>query len=164
MRITFWWRISELYNFYINCSQIKKFSAESFIHFTEQWYVQQIVNKYVIFFLEQVIVGIFRGSQIKLLSNGAGTSYPSGALEFTTGFYWGSCYSIFSFMCMFCRSLFVLFLLATVLSVLLRYTDSDCPFGIFKLFLCLTKVWLSWHFIKRILVVKWWIYLIYNLL
>jgi hypothetical protein len=41
-------------------------------------------------------------------------------------------------MCMFCRSLFVplyLFLLAIVLSVLLRYTDSDFPFGIFKLFL-----------------------------
>jgi len=32
-----------------------------------------------------------------------------------------------------CR--FVLFLLAIVLSVLLRYTDSDYPFGIFKLFL-----------------------------
>jgi hypothetical protein len=30
---------------------------------------------------------------------------------------------------------FVLFLLAIVLSALLRYTDSDCPFGIFKLFL-----------------------------
>jgi len=30
---------------------------------------------------------------------------------------------------------FVLFLLAIVLSVLLRYTDSDCPFGICKLFL-----------------------------
>ena len=30
---------------------------------------------------------------------------------------------------------FVLFLLAIVLSVLLRYTDSDCPFGIFKHFL-----------------------------
>ncbi len=29
---------------------------------------------------------------------------------------------------------FVLFLLAIVLSVLLRYTDSDCPFGIFKHF------------------------------
>jgi len=29
---------------------------------------------------------------------------------------------------------FVLFLLAILLSVL-RYTDSDCPFGIFKLFL-----------------------------
>ena len=30
---------------------------------------------------------------------------------------------------------FVRFLLAIVLSVLLRYTDSDYPFGIFKLFL-----------------------------
>ena len=32
---------------------------------------------------------------------------------------------------------YVLFLLAIVLSVLLRYTDSDYPFGIFKLFLLL---------------------------
>jgi hypothetical protein len=30
---------------------------------------------------------------------------------------------------------FVLFLLAIVLSVLLPFTDSDYPFGIFKLFL-----------------------------
>jgi hypothetical protein len=30
---------------------------------------------------------------------------------------------------------FVHFLLAIVLSVLLRYTDSDCPYGIFKLIL-----------------------------
>ena len=29
---------------------------------------------------------------------------------------------------------FVLFILAIVLSVLLRYTDSDCPVDIFKLF------------------------------
>ena len=36
-------------------------------------------------------------------SSGAGTAYLSGAPEFTPGFY-----SIFSFMCMFCRSLFVL--------------------------------------------------------
>jgi hypothetical protein len=38
---------------------------------------------------------------------------------------------------MFCRSLFFflyIFLLAIVLSVI-RYTDSDCPFGIFNLFL-----------------------------
>jgi hypothetical protein len=28
--------------------------------------------------------------------------------EFNLGFYWGSCYSIFSFICMFFRSLFVL--------------------------------------------------------
>ena len=41
-------------------------------------------------------------------------------------------------ICMFCRSLFVLlnfFLLAIVLSVLLRYTDSDYPFGIFEPFI-----------------------------
>ena len=39
---------------------------------------------------------------------------------FTPGFYWGSCYSIFGFMCIVCRLLFVplvLFHLATV----------DCP-------------------------------------
>jgi len=30
---------------------------------------------------------------------------------------------------------FVLFHLTIVLSVLLRYTNSDCPFGILKLFL-----------------------------
>ena len=48
-------------------------------------------------------------------------------------FKWGSCYLICSFMCTFCRSLFSLFLLATVLYVLLRFTNSDYPF--FKLFL-----------------------------
>jgi hypothetical protein len=37
-----------------------------------------------------------------------GIAYPSGAPEFTPGFNWGSCYSIFSFICMFCWSLFVL--------------------------------------------------------
>ena len=36
---------------------------------------------------------------------------------------------------MFCRSLFVIFLVAIVLSVLLRFTDSDYPFGILKFFL-----------------------------
>ena len=40
----------------------------------------------------------------------------------------------FSFMCMLCRSLFVLFLLNIVFAVL-RFTDSEYPFGIFKLFL-----------------------------
>ena len=41
-------------------------------------------------------------------TNGTGTAYTSGAPEFTPGFQWDSCYSIFSFICMFCRSLFVL--------------------------------------------------------
>ena len=36
----------------------------------------------------------------------AGSAYPSGAPAFIPGFLWGSCY-IFSFKCMFCRSLFV---------------------------------------------------------
>jgi hypothetical protein len=68
----------------------------------------------------------------------AGTAYPSGAPEFTPGFWWGSCYSIFSLMCMFCKSLFVFLyfiLLALVLSVFLQFTDSDYSFRIFKLFL-----------------------------
>jgi hypothetical protein len=38
-------------------------------------------------------------------------------------------------VCFVDRCPFVLFLLAIVLSVLLRYTDSDYHFGIFKLFL-----------------------------
>ena len=62
----------------------------------------------------------------------AGTVHPSGASEFTLGFQWGSCYSIFSFLCMFCRSLFFLFLLTIALSVLLRYKDSDYPLVSFK--------------------------------
>jgi len=38
----------------------------------------------------------------------------------------------------FCRSLFVFFRLANVLSVLLRFTDSDYPFGMAKLLLMLS--------------------------
>jgi hypothetical protein len=38
------------------------------------------------------------------VTSGAGTAYPSGAPEFTPGFMWDSCYSIFSFMCMCCWS------------------------------------------------------------
>ena len=41
-------------------------------------------------------------------TSGAGTAYPCGAPEFIPGFWWDSLYSIFSFMCMFCRSLFVI--------------------------------------------------------
>jgi len=51
-------------------------------------------------------------------------SYTCNRGEFTPGFQWDSCCSIFSFMCMFCRSLF--FLLAIVLSFL-RFMDSDSP-------------------------------------
>ena len=61
---------------------------------------------------------------------GAGTAYPSGAPTFTTGFELCSCCSIFSFLCsvlwiVVCPS--VLFLVAIVLSGLLRFPDSDYP-------------------------------------
>ena len=49
----------------------------------------------------------------------------------TSGFYWGLRYSIFSFVDR-CLSFFFL---AIVLFVLLRYTDSDYHFGVFKFFL-----------------------------
>ena len=39
------------------------------------------------------------------------------------------------FCVVYCRSLNIFFLLAIVLSVLHRFTDSDSPFSIFKLFL-----------------------------
>jgi len=66
-------------------------------------------------------------------TSGAGTAYPSGAPEFTPGFCGVRVTQSISFMCMFCRSLFVL--LAIVLSIHHRFTDFDYPFGLFKLFL-----------------------------
>jgi hypothetical protein len=51
-------------------------------------------------------------------------------------FQWGSSCSIISFMCMFSRSLFVLSLLAIILSILPRITVCNYPFGIFKRLLC----------------------------
>jgi hypothetical protein len=42
-------------------------------------------------------------------SSGGGNAYSSRAPEFTPGFLWGSCYSIFSFIYVFYWSLFVLF-------------------------------------------------------
>ena len=65
-------------------------------------------------------------------TSGAGTAYPPGAPEVTPSV--SGVHVIRSLvLCVFCGSLFVLFLLAIVLSVLLWYADSDYPFGIFKL-------------------------------
>jgi len=66
-------------------------------------------------------------------TSGAGTAYPSGAPEFTPFFSAVRVTRSLVLFLMFCRSLFVLFLLAIVLSVL-WYTDSDYPFGVFKIF------------------------------
>ena len=67
-------------------------------------------------------------NQLSCVTSGAGTVYPSEAHEFTTGIQWASCYSIFSFICKFFQIFvcpFVLFLLAILLSVFPRYTDSE---------------------------------------
>jgi hypothetical protein len=67
-------------------------------------------------------------------SSGAGTAYPSEALEFTPVFSEVRATRSLVLCGMFCRSLFVLFLFAIVLSVLLLFMGSDYPFGIFSLF------------------------------
>ena len=85
-------------------------------------YVPHVVNTY-----RRVCNQINRTSS----TSGEGTAYPSGSPEFTAGIWCGLYYSIFSFMC----RLFVPFLLTIVLSVLLRFADSGCPSGVFKLFL-----------------------------
>ena len=66
------------------------------------------------------------------LGSGVGTSYPSGAPPVFSGV--RVTRSLVLYVCFVDRP-FVLFLLAIVLSVLLQYTDSDYPFGIFKLIL-----------------------------
>ena len=66
---------------------------------------------------------------------GAGSAILSGAQELNPVFSDGRS---LVFCKMFCRSLLVL--LCIVLSVLLRFTASDYPFGIFKLFL-LNQCW-----------------------
>jgi hypothetical protein len=37
-----------------------------------------------------------------VVTSGAGTAYPSGAPEFIPSLLWGSCYLIFSCICMLC--------------------------------------------------------------
>ena len=76
---------------------------------------------------------VFNGNNTGVTS-GAGTSYLSGALWFNTVFF-SSVHVAQSLVLyvVFFRSLFVLFLLAIVLSVFL-FTASNYPFGVFKLF------------------------------
>ena len=70
-------------------------------------------------------------------TSGAATAYPSEAPEFTPVFS-GVRVTPSLAVCIICRSLFVFmffFLLVILLFVLLRFSDSDYIFGIFKLFL-----------------------------
>jgi hypothetical protein len=66
-------------------------------------------------------------------TSGAETAYPYGTHEFTSVFRGVRVIRSLVLRVMFCRSLFVPLHFAIVLSVL-RFTNSDFPFGIFKLF------------------------------
>ena len=65
---------------------------------------------------------------------GALTAYPSGAHAFTPDFNGARVAQSLGLCAMFYRSLFVLFLLAIVFSVLSRFTASDYRFDFFKPF------------------------------
>jgi hypothetical protein len=104
-----------------------------------------VPTKYIVFHL----INRSTGATI-----GAGTAYPYRVHVFTSSFKCGSCCSVFSFLCSVGNDDQWNFNLTTRTrgsdsslltaalyqgnydrSVLLRYTDSDYPFGIFKLFL-----------------------------
>jgi hypothetical protein len=74
---------------------------------------------------------------------GDGTAYLSGAHEFTPIISGVRVARSLVFCVMFCRLLFYLFVLfrfVIVLSVLPRFTSSDYPFGILKLFLQMPRI------------------------
>ena len=71
-----------------------------------------IIKKKILINTKNIIVrdngekfpGNFHAIFINICSS---VSHPSIFSEFTPRYQWGLCFSIFSFMCMFCRSLFV---------------------------------------------------------
>jgi hypothetical protein len=67
-----------------------------------------------------------------------GTAFPSVAPEFTPGFSWIRVAQSLVFHVVYCRSLFVLFLLLIVLSVL-RFTASAHPSVFLMIFQAITK-------------------------
>ena len=73
----------------------------------------------------------------RLPTSGVGTDYPSRAHEVTPVFSGFRVTRSLALCVSFvdCCMSFCTFLLVNLLSVLLRYTDSDYPVGIFKLFL-----------------------------
>ena len=68
------------------------------------------------------------------VTSGARNVYPSGTPEFTPGLSRVRVVQSFVFSAVFCRSLFVPLSFFLVLSVFLRFANSYCPIGIFKLF------------------------------
>ena len=84
----------------------------------------------------QMIFMSFKSNTAGVISE-VGTTNPSGAPEFTPGFYSGVALSILSFLCRVSYNIvcpYVLVLLAMVSSVLFRFTASTYHFGILILF------------------------------
>ena len=85
------------------------------------------------------VISVLAQTQVYMASKAfwEGTAYLSGAPEFILVFSGiRVTRSLVLYVCFVGHCLsFCTFLLAIVLSVLLRYTDSDFPFGIFKLLL-----------------------------
>ena len=72
-------------------------------------------------------------------TSGARTAYLSRAPNFSPGFLWGLCYTIFSFMCMLYRLLLVLLSCFAIVLSVLRFTDSYYPFRLWYLETLLKK-------------------------
>ena len=79
--------------------------------YTSKCYVCQFIETFprislifiaITFTIRNIIFPIVLNTQPRYVT---GTAYlPVQSTEFTPGFKWGSCYSIFNFMCMFCLS------------------------------------------------------------
>ena len=85
-----------------------------------------------------IYLRVCKNSRTTGTTYGPETAYPSGALEFIPHFSGVHVARSVIFYEVFCTSMFspfVPFLFAITLSVLLRFTTFDYPFGILKLFL-----------------------------
>ena len=70
------------------------------------------------------------------ITRGAGTAYPSGAHEFIPGFQWGSCSSIFIFLCGVLQIVVCPFVLFSFIHcVVCRYTAFDYTLWYLQTFL-----------------------------
>ena len=81
-----------------------------------------------------ILCNVFQFFSQIVATSAAGIVYPSGAPSLPPVYSGVRVTQSLVLYVMFCRSLFVLFLLAIVLFVLLSFTDSDYPFDIFELF------------------------------
>ena len=127
-----------LYSFASFCD-IEMFIQNNFIfEFFEFLIMTRIKHSYKII-LKDIHQGCtpFQNANFGIRHVKAGTAYPSGAYVFTFVFLQGLCCSIINFLCNALQIVVCpidLFRLAILLSVLLRCTDSDFTFNIFKLF------------------------------